>query len=165
MSRRLRLLLILSLVLNLFVFGAIVGGAIIWHRAQQSPPAAALGRPAIRQAAAALAPEYRRQFRKAFRATAQALRPDVQAAREARQDVAALLSARDYDGQALEAAIRRAREADLRVRVALETRVVAFVQTLPADQRIAFGKELARFAERQRERRIAARRARQEGQE
>lgn len=162
MSKRLRILLILSLVLNLFVVGGVVGSAIMWQRAQVSRPAAALGRPALRQAAAALAPDYRRQFRKVFRGTIETLRPDLQAARKARQDVVALLAAQDFDGQALDAAVRRSREADMRVRVALEMRVMAFVKSLPAEQRIIFGKELVRVAERQRDRRIAARRARPE---
>lgn len=162
MSKRLRILLILSLVLNLFVVGGLAGSAIMWQRAQVSRPAAALGRPALRQAAAALAPEHRRQFRKLFRSTVETLRPDMQAARKARQDVAALLAAQDLDSQTLDAAVRRSREADMRVRVALEARVMAFVKSLPAHQRIIFGKELIRVAERQRDRRIAARRARAE---
>lgn len=161
MTKRLRIVLIASLVLNLFVVGGLVGGAIMWQRAQVTRPMAALGRPAIRQAAAALSPEYRKQFRDAFRATAQSLRPQAVAARKARQDVAALLALPGYDGAALDAAIRRSREADMQVRTALEARTMAFMKSLPAEERIAFGKELIRVAERQRERRLAARRARQ----
>ncbi|MFD2430768.1 periplasmic heavy metal sensor [Sphingobium scionense] len=81
-SRTLRIVLIVSLILNVFVIGGVVGAAIMWKRVDAQRPLAGIGRPArLRQAVEALAPENRRALRQAVRAAAQSLKPEVERAR------------------------------------------------------------------------------------
>jgi uncharacterized membrane protein len=144
-SRTLRIVLIVSLILNVFFIGGMVGAAVMWQRVEAQRPLAGIGRPArLRQAAEALAPENRRALRQAVRASAQSLKPEVERAREARREAGRLLIQPELDRAALDAELGRARAADIAIRTGLETAVVEFASRLPADERIALAEGLDR---------------------
>lgn len=145
-GRGLQVLLICSLVLNVFVIGGIGGAAIMWHRAEAQRPVAAggLGRAGrLRQAAMALSPPYRRELRQTVIETMKELRPQIQDAREARLEAGRLLDQPTLDGPALKAALDKARTADVTIRTRLETVVADFAARLPADEREALARALA----------------------
>lgn len=146
--RALRTLLICSLVLNIFVISGVVGVALTWQRTAAQRPltaiGAGLGRPArLRQAAMQLSPEYRRELRQTLRRTIQSLQPMMADARTARQDAGALLAAPTLDRPKLEAAMARARAADIAIRTRIETEVAAFVAGLPPGERAKLSDALA----------------------
>ena len=144
-SRALRILLIASLVLNVFVVGGLAGAAIMWQRLETQRPLVGLGRPArLRQAADVLAPENRRMLREAVRTAALSSRPQVEQARAARQEAARLLVQPDFDRAAFEAALARARAADLAVRTRLEEAVTDTAARLPFREREALAAALDR---------------------
>jgi uncharacterized membrane protein len=145
-GRGLQILLICSLVLNVFVIGGIGGAAIMWHRAEAQRPVAAggLGRAGrLRQAAMALSPPYRRELRLTLTETMKDLRPQIQDAREARLEAGRLLDQPKLDGPALKAALDKARSADVAIRTRLETVVADFAARLPGEEREALARGLA----------------------
>jgi len=144
-SRTLRIVLIVSLALNVFVIGGLAGAAIMWQRAETQRPLPGIGRPArLRQAAEALSPENRRMVRQSIRATAQSLRPKVQEARAARIDTGRLLVQPELDRAALEAAFARARAADIAIRTGLEKAVIDAAARMPQSERERFVEALDR---------------------
>lgn len=136
MKRGALILLVVSLVLNLFLLGAIGGSLWRWTH----------GRPAVvgwrAHAADGLPTATADRFRQSMRATALALRPVTRAGREARGRAAMLFEAPSFDPRAVMAELDRARAADIAVRTRLERQVVAFATTLPADQRRTLGQGL-----------------------
>jgi uncharacterized membrane protein len=144
-SRTLRIVLIVSVVLNVFVIGGLAGAAIMWKQAAAERPLVGLGRPArLRQAAQALSPENRRLLRQSIRSAARSLRPQVEQARAARREAARLLLAPEFDRAALESALARARAADLAIRVRLEEAVIDTASRLPLSEREALVEGLDR---------------------
>jgi uncharacterized membrane protein len=144
-NRTLHIVLIVSLILNVFVIGGGVGAAVMWKRVETQRPLAGIGRPArLRQAAEALSPEHRRALRQAIRAAAQSLKPQAEQARAARREAGRLLVQPELDRDALDAALGRARAADIAIRTRLEKAVVEVASRLPADQRIALAEGLDR---------------------
>jgi uncharacterized membrane protein len=135
-NRKLQIALVVSLLLNLFLAGAVVGGAA-WIKARQ--PMIAAG--SLRIAGAELPAEQRRAFRAALRETRRSLKTTRQDEKAARTQAAALLRAPVLDQKALDAALARVRADDLTVRAALEQRAIAFAATLSPTDR-------ARLAER-----------------
>lgn len=140
MPRRLRLLLIASLVLNVFAVGAIAGAAIAWWR-DGTPPVARRG---IQFAGDTLDGGQRTAFRQALRTARREGRPLAQTARAARRQAAALLAAPALDLPALDAALARARIADAGLRARLERRATAFAATLSQADRIRLSQGLLR---------------------
>lgn len=135
-TRKLQIALVVSLLMNLFLAGAVVGGAA-WIKARQ--PMIAAG--SLRVAGAELPVEQRRAFREALRETRRSLKATTRDAKAARTQAAALLRAPVLDQNALNATLARVRADDLIVRTALEQRAIAFAATIsPADR--------ARLAER-----------------
>ncbi len=144
-NRTLRILLIVSLVLNVFVIGGLAGAAIMWQRVETQRPLAGVGRPArLRQAAEALAPENRRMLRQSVRAAALSLRPQAAQARAARREAARLLVQPTFDRAAFEAALARARAADVTIRTRLEGAVIDAASRLPLAEREALAEGLDR---------------------
>ena len=143
---KLRILLFVSLTLNVFVIGALAGGAFIWMRSAGHVPAEAAGRGGGRLglAGAALPREQRRAFQRALRETRRGSRPIIEQSRESRSEARRLLTEEKVDVAAVNAALTRARAADITVRARLEARVVAFAATLPPEQREALAAALER---------------------
>lgn len=152
--RTIRILLIVSLTLNVFIFGAVAGGAFMWTRADD-PPALAQRQSGggLRQAGGLLPDEQRRAFRQALRGVRQQSAALIEQGREGRQEAARLLSEPTVDQAAVNAALSRARAADIALRARLEDRIVTFAATLPAEQRRTFVDALQRRGQPQRPRR------------
>ncbi|MBV2149870.1 periplasmic heavy metal sensor [Sphingobium sp. AS12] len=144
-ERALRIVLIVSLVLNVFVIGGLVGAAVMWKRVEAQRPLVGIGRPArLREAAQALSPPNRRMLRQTVRAAAQSLRPQAEQARAARREAGRLLVQPKFDRAAFEAALARARTADVTIRTRLETAVVDAAAKLPVEERVALADAMDR---------------------
>lgn len=143
---RLRILLIGSLTLNVFLLGGIGGGALMWLRTDQASPSTASppSPRGLRLVGASLSPEHRQPFRRALRETRRASAALVDESRAGRAEAARLLARPTVDQAAVNAALARARTADLALRARLEERAVAFAATLPQAERGALAEGLAR---------------------
>ncbi|MBW8754962.1 MAG: periplasmic heavy metal sensor [Sphingomonadales bacterium] len=145
-GRGLQILLVCSLVLNVFVIGGLAGAAIMWHRAAAEHPVMGIGAGRagrLRQAAMALSPQYRRELRRTIRETLQGLEAEIGSARGARLEAARLLDEPKLDQAALQAALDKARAADMTIRTRIETAVVQFAAALPPEERAALARGLA----------------------
>lgn len=127
---KLRIVLAVSIVLNLFLAGALIAGLVSLRADNRMINAGAL-----RIAGAELPAAVRKPFRQALRQARRAMRPTIAEARSAKIEAAALLRRPTVDQAAVDAALERARAADMTVRAAVERRAVAFAATLsPADR-------------------------------
>lgn len=144
MTRGIRLLLILSLVLNIFVVGALVGGAIIWLRG--SGPAAVRAERGgnLRTAGEQLGEAERTAFRAAMREGRREARPLAVRVRAGRAEAARLMAAPTFDKVAFEAALGDVRDAEFGMRIVLERRAATFAASLPAASRRQLAEALAR---------------------
>lgn len=141
--RRLPLFLAASVLLNLFLVGAIAGGVI---RLRHHRPMIMAG--SLRIAGAELPDGERRAFRAAMQAARRSMRPALEESRASREQAAALLRQPTVDQPAVRAALARARVADAQVREAVELRAVAFAATLPPADRARLADAMARRAEK-----------------
>lgn len=135
-----KILLGVSLVLNLFVIGAVAGVLIIRQQAL-----ARAGDP-LMSAADALTPDRREAFRAMIGPTLLSLRPQLRDARMARHDAVARFQAQPFDRAAASADFARARADDAAARGQVEDALLDFAAKLPPDQRAAFAKGLTRSA-------------------
>ena len=142
LGRSLRIALAVSIVLNLFLLGAIGGGAVMWARTPHGH-AGGRGRP-IGRAGDGLSALNERRFhammREALISTRQ-LQHDAQRNRRAAAD---LFVQPSFDATAVSAALSRARDADFALRIRLEGAVVDFAKTLPQGERATLAQGLAR---------------------
>lgn len=147
-SRAIKALCIGSLALNLFLLGAITGGAYRWFAAQRAAPvgvgatAPAVPSSALRYAAQDLSPERQRQFLDALRQARRDARLLARQAREGRREVLRLVAEPQLDRPALDAALAATRDADRAVRERVEAAVAGFVATLTPAERAAFAQSL-----------------------
>ncbi|WP_322104256.1 periplasmic heavy metal sensor [Paraburkholderia sp. J41] len=145
-------LIVGSVLLNVFLLGAIAGGAWRWVAAQgtmqslmQKQTAAHPGpRTALRFATDDLSPARREQFVEALRAARRAGRADAIEAREDRRAVLDLLAAPTLDRAALDDALARTRAADSALRAKIEGGVADYAATLTPDERQKFAEGLKR---------------------
>ena len=129
-------LVVVSLVLNVFLLGTVIGGAYRWATSRSGQTANETWQPqGLRAAAAELSDGRQRQLRVALQQTRQANRPLIIGARDGRLDVLHALQARPFDAAALDAALARTRTADVALRAQLEQAVVKFAADLNADER------------------------------
>jgi uncharacterized membrane protein len=140
---RLRLGLIASIILNLFLAAALIAGYASLRTGKRM-----LNAGSLRIAGAELPASERRPFRQALRQTRQAMRPTIVVSRTAKAQAAALLRQDAVDQAAVLAALDRARAADMAVRAAVERRAVAFAAGLPADDRAKLAQAMERRARR-----------------
>ncbi|WP_296651393.1 periplasmic heavy metal sensor [Paraburkholderia sp.] len=151
-GRSWKALMVGSVLLNVFLLGAIAGGAWRWFAARgatetqvlsqaQTPPAP---RVALRFATSGLTPERQQQFLDALRAARREGRDDARAAREDRREVLDLLAAPQLDRAALDAALAHTREADSALRAKVESGVADYAATLTPDERLKFADGLKR---------------------
>jgi len=127
---RLRMGLIASVILNLFLAGALIAGYASLRSGKRMIAAGSL-----RVAGVELPVDERRAFRRALRETRRAMRPTILASRAAKAEAADLLRRPAVDQAAVLAALARARIADADVRAALERRAVSFAAGLPPADR------------------------------
>ena len=130
--KRLKVALAVSVLVNVFLLGAIGGGGYRWYAVERQAAAQPRG---LRFAADGLEAEQRRQFLQGLRAARRAAGADVDAARDGRHQVEQLLRQPQFERDALAAALARTREADAAVRARLESSVVDFAATLSPEER------------------------------
>ncbi|AEH84581.1 MULTISPECIES: periplasmic heavy metal sensor [Mesorhizobium] len=135
--------LIASVVLNVFLAGALAGGAV-WIRS---------GKPAqgysLEAAGGRLPDQERMLFRKALREVRRESRDIILDGQQARREAADLLRQPVLDTAALSAALERARNADITVRTRLEQRIIEFAAAGSADERSVLAEGLTRRAGQQ----------------
>lgn len=142
---KLRISLIVSVILNLFLAGALVAGFVSLRTGGRMINAGSL-----RIAGAELPVAERRPFRMALRQARRDMRPTVLGARAARAEAASLLRRPTIDQAAIIAALDRARDADTQVRAVVERRAVAYAATLPSEDRAKLADAMQRRADKER---------------
>jgi uncharacterized membrane protein len=140
-----KIAVVVSLVLNLFLIGAVAGGAVVAWRAmaERSPDRGEAGR-ALGAAARELPPADRRALRRSVRDAAFDARTDLRKARDLRGEAVRLASAETFDRQAVEALLAEARAAELRGRVRVEQGVLDALEEMDAGSRETVAPMLAR---------------------
>ncbi|ACR32243.1 periplasmic heavy metal sensor [Burkholderia glumae] len=132
------LLLAASVVLNVFLLGAIAGGAYQWYARQHGAGGTHAPKQALRFAADGLPAERQREFMEALKAARREARVYAREAREGRRDVLDLLAMPQLDRPALDEALSRTREADTRLRAQVESNVADFAASLTPEERQRF---------------------------
>jgi uncharacterized membrane protein len=129
------ILLVVSLALNLFLIGTVVGGLVVGQRLRAMRPPPERGGPALWAAARGLSPEHRGAYREVLRGEGGEVRAKLRAAREARMQAWKTLGQEPFDADAVRQRLAAARTQDTAARQELEDRLVAFAAGLPADER------------------------------
>ena len=142
-GRSWKFVLVASLVLNVFLLGAIVGGAYQWFAARgANAPLLAQQRTALRFAAQTLPAERQEAFIDGLKNARRDGRQFAREGREGRREVLRLLAAPQFDRAALDAALARTRAADSSLRALVEGSVADFAATLSPEERIKFADSL-----------------------
>ncbi|APA88917.1 periplasmic heavy metal sensor [Paraburkholderia sprentiae WSM5005] len=132
-----------SAVLNVFLLGAIAGGAYQWFAAHGANQGAAVQDPrALRFAAEPLSAQRRQAFVDGLRNARRDARQYAREGREGRREVLRLLAAPQFDRAALDAALARTRAADSSLRARVEASVADFAATLTPEERVEFAESL-----------------------
>lgn len=129
--------LVVSVALNLFLGGLIVGGAVVAGRMTEARPAVLLGqtRTPLWRAGDALPFAKRRAFRQMFRQAGQDSREDIRQSRAIRREAIAAMEAGDFDAAATTARMNQARQIDTAARGQVEAKIMAFAATLTPEER------------------------------
>ncbi len=138
-----RIALIASIVLNLFLAGALVAGFVTLRAGSRMINAGSL-----RIVGAELPKSERWPFRIALREARRAMHPTIVEGRTAKAEAASLLRQPTIDQAAVIAALDRARGADTSIRAAVERRAVAYAATLPIADRARLADAMQRRAEK-----------------
>ena len=139
-----KILLVSSLVLNIFLLGGIAGGAYQWFSTRNASRATVAQPVALRLAAEQLSADRQKQFVEGIKLARRETKQFARAARSERDEVLRLLAAPTLDRGALEDALKRTRDADIAVRTSVEESVVDFATTLTPDERIKLVEGLKR---------------------
>jgi uncharacterized membrane protein len=138
MSNRARtIVLAISLAFNVFIVGAAVGGAYMWHAFGPHRPGIA-ARGGLGRAAEKLPAAERKAFRQMLAQTRKDAASDVAVARSGRMKLAQLMTADPIDRQAIDAQLSVIRQADSALRAKLEKTVIDFFETLTPSERQTF---------------------------
>jgi uncharacterized membrane protein len=139
-----KMLLVGSLVLNVFLIGGVAGGAYQYFVAHGGKPVLAQQQQprALRFAADDLSEARQKQFVEALKTSRREARQYAREAREDRLEVLRLLAAPQLDRVALDMALNRTREADITLRSRVEQGVADFAATLTPDERVKFAEGL-----------------------
>ncbi|MEO6377289.1 MAG: periplasmic heavy metal sensor [Caulobacteraceae bacterium] len=134
-DRRLKLLLGISLALNIFLVGTglgvgVMGVNMIRERMQARAPA-------VWRATQALPMEDRQLLRRMLRERSIAAAPHVRDARDARREAARLIALPTYDAAAVSAALARARTSEMQARSEIDTAIVSVLPSLDPARRAA----------------------------
>ncbi|PVM78458.1 periplasmic heavy metal sensor [Caulobacter radicis] len=153
-NRSLIVALVVSGALNLFLVGGIAGAAWMRHETRREAPAAALAqRPPLWTAGRDLPPDQRRALRRTLREAALENRADAQAARAERRAVVEAMADGRFDRAQAERRMAAARALESGVRAKVDGRLVAFAESLPAEERKVLAEGLRRvYAPRQKPR-------------
>ncbi|MFD1554203.1 periplasmic heavy metal sensor [Paraburkholderia silviterrae] len=137
-------LIVGSVLLNVFLLGAIAGGAWRWFAVHGTAQAPQAQRMALRFATDELPPERQQQFLDALKAARREGREYARAGRDDRRQVLDLLAAPQIDRPALDAALAHTREADLAMRTQVESAIADYAATLTPEERAKFAQGLER---------------------
>lgn len=132
-----------SLVLNVFLIGALAGGAG-WLIGRSNPGYS------LESAGGKLPADDREAFRQALRDVRRESRQIIVDGQQARREAADLLQQPTLDTPALAAALERARNADAAIRAKLEQRIVEFAASSSLEDRRLLAEGLLRNVGRQR---------------
>ncbi|TKB13759.1 MAG: periplasmic heavy metal sensor [Mesorhizobium sp.] len=132
-----------SLVLNVFLIGAVAGGAG-WLIGKSNPGYS------LESAGGRLPAADRKAFRQALREVRREARAVILDGQQARREAANLLQQPTLDKTALTAALERARTADATIRSRLEQRIVEFAASSSPQDRKLLADALLRQVGRQR---------------
>jgi uncharacterized membrane protein len=128
-----RILVAVSLALNILIVGAAAGAGVMWYWTPQPKPQ--LAPRGLQLAAEDLSAEQRQAFRTLLAEARRDMRPQTQQGRLARDDLARLLVQDQLDLAAIDARLVEIRSADMVLRTRLEQAVVSFAETLsPTDR-------------------------------
>ncbi|REE21581.1 MULTISPECIES: periplasmic heavy metal sensor [unclassified Paraburkholderia] len=141
-SRSWKVVLVASLVLNVFLVGAIVGGAYQWFAARGATAPVLAQQRALRFAAQTLSAERQKAFIDGLKDARREGRQYAREGREGRREVLRLLAAPQFDRAALDAALERTRQADSHLRAQVEGSVADFAATLSPEERVQFADSL-----------------------
>lgn len=143
MTGRIRLLLILSLILNVFLIG--IGIGVFVTGARIAPPQAQR-RPApnIWRAAESLPPAERDALHKVLRDKAAEVQPEMKSVRLARREASSLMSQQNYDPAAVSAALERARLGEMHARGEIDAAFVQYLVHLTPEQRALVAEAMVR---------------------
>lgn len=144
--RRLLVALVVSLAVNLFLAGLIIGGAVVARRVAEWRPAvaAAQARTPLWRAADDLPFAQRRAFRQMFRQAGQDTRELMQQSRALRREAIEAMEQPDYDAAAAIQKMNRARQLDGQARSEVEARILRFSATLTPAERDLLAQGLRR---------------------
>ncbi|WP_233887719.1 periplasmic heavy metal sensor [Paraburkholderia flagellata] len=131
-------LLVGSVLLNVFLLGAIAGGAWRWFAVHGEPQTQPAQRVALRFATEELSLERQQQFAQALKSSRREGRQYARDGRDGRREVLDLLAAPQLDRNAIDAALTRTRTADSALRAQIESGVVDFAATLTPEERVKF---------------------------
>jgi uncharacterized membrane protein len=127
----------MSLAVNVFLVGAAVGGAYMWHAS--GPLRAGIpGRGGLGVAAQTLPAEERKTFRRLLTQARKEAASNIAAARAGRLELAQLMVADPLNRQAVDAQLSAIRQSDMALRARLEKAVVDFAESLTAAERKSF---------------------------
>lgn len=139
--------LLVSLAVNLFVIGGVAGAFLMQFRLHAGPPMGPPRPPLFamsEEVAAQLTPEHRQQWLNTVRQAAAGAGPRLRQAHELRREAWSRLSADPVNGQAIVAELTQARMLELQARGDIDSRIVNFAGTLPADERKRLADKLSR---------------------
>jgi uncharacterized membrane protein len=135
--------LVVSLAVNLFLIGAVVGGLVIGSRLHAGRPGLRPG-PPLWAAADSLSPERQGAYRQALHGEAGDVRGKMREARMVRRQAWLGLRADPFDAKATVSGLDHARALELDARGAVERRIVDFAVTLTPAERAQLADGLAR---------------------
>jgi uncharacterized membrane protein len=139
MSRRaLVIALIVSVAVNLFVVGGVVGAALMLFRMHAGPPPGAPRPPMFAMAtdiAGGLTPEHREQWFVTLREAAVSAGPRLRQSHDLRRQAWGKLAADPVDVQAVMTELTQARDLELQARGDIDRSIVTFAGGLPAEER------------------------------
>lgn len=138
MDKRARIILIVSLVANLFLGGAVIGGVIAGAKLMDRHENRRGERGGMLTAFRNIPEDRRMEIRRTLRGDVEAARPALEAARAARRKVAQLIAAPDYDPAAVAAAMAEARGADGRARALVDDGMAKRLAQLTPEERKIF---------------------------
>jgi uncharacterized membrane protein len=128
-GRRLAIVLIVSLALNLFLAGAL--GVFLYRQAIKAPPVT----PTLVSAVDGMTPEHQAAFHAMLRAEGLKLRSQIHDAKLSRRQAASLFVQPDLDQAAVISALAHARSQEEQARAELEEKVVTFAAPLSVKER------------------------------
>lgn len=128
-----KVLLVVSLLLNVFLIGGVGGGLYQWLN--RPKPEVALNQHGLRHALVQLPEAQRRELRQVLRRTRTENQPLILAGRQARLDVLRQLQAPNLDRTSLETDLSKARQADTALRANVDNALADFAVNLPQAER------------------------------